>query len=233
MIFTGRPRNYYLYDPEIGDWTGRAAKPRGMIYDGCFYTLTVCPTPHGLVTWTQQGRVFRFDAARKEWIELEQKGGKLPGSVVDNSTVVFDSKRNRLVFARKGYGDKAKFDGELHTFDLATGAVGNSRPRASTRRPPISYLCQIRYDAEQDVMLVGATLPPKDGGRRTPAYDCAGNRWVSLKIGGDDPNGKTGRNVSLGLMYDAKRKLFWAVDTNSNVSVLRLDVKTADMKALE
>ena len=43
---------------------------------------------------------------------------------------------------------------------------------------------------------------------------------MSLKIGGDDPNGKTGRNVSLGLMYDAKRKLFWAVDTNSNVYVL-------------
>ena len=38
--------------------------------------------------------------------------------------------------------------------------------------------------------------------------------------------------VSLGLIYDAKRKLFWAVDTNSQVYVLRLDVKSADAKPL-
>jgi len=233
MIFTGRPRNFYLYDPVVGEWTGRAAKPRGMSYNSCFYTLTVCPTPRGLVAWTQEGRVFRFDAARKDWIELEQKRGKLPGSAVDNSTVVYDSKRNRLVFARKGYGDKAKYDGELHTLDLTTGIVGKLTPQGANAASAISYLCQIRYDPEHDLMLVGATLPPVDGFRRTPAYDCAGNRWVSLKIIGDDPSGKTGRNVSLGLMYDVKRKLFWAVDTNSNVYVLRLDVKTADVKALE
>jgi hypothetical protein len=33
-------------------------------------------------------------------------------------------------------------------------------------------------------------------------------------------------------MYDAKRKLFWAVDTNSQIYVLRLDSKTADKKPL-
>jgi len=33
-------------------------------------------------------------------------------------------------------------------------------------------------------------------------------------------------------MYDKKRKLFWAVDTNSRVYVLRLDPKTADLKPL-
>ncbi len=38
--------------------------------------------------------------------------------------------------------------------------------------------------------------------------------------------------MSLGLMYDAKRKLFWAADTNSQVYVLRLDVKSADVKPL-
>ena len=69
--------------------------------------------------------------------------------------------------------------------------------------------------------------------RRTPAYDCAGNRWVSLKLGGDDPSGKTGRNVSLGMMYDANRKLFWAVDTDSNVFVLRLEPATAEVQALK
>jgi hypothetical protein len=55
---------------------------------------------------------------------------------------------------------------------------------------------------------------------------------VTLKIGGDDPSGKKGRNVSLGMMFDEKRKLFWAVDTNSNIFVLRLDVASADLKPL-
>ena len=43
---------------------------------------------------------------------------------------------------------------------------------------------------------------------------------------------RRGRNVSLGMMYDAKRKLFWAVDTRSKVFVLRLDPKSADVRAL-
>jgi hypothetical protein len=233
MIFTGRTRHFYLYDPEVGEWTGRRPKPRGMSYESCFYTLTICPTPRGLIAWTQEGRVFRVDAARMEWTELEQKGGKLPGAVVDNSTVVFDSKRNRLVFARKGYGEKAKYDGQLHTLDLATGAIEKLSPRGQSAASAIPYLCQVRYDPDHDLMLVGGTLPPVDGFRRTPAYDCAGNRWVSLKIGGDDPSGKAGRNVSLGLMHDAKRRVFWAVDTRGNVFVLRLDPRTADIRPLE
>ena len=97
----------------------------------------------------------------------------------------------------------------------------------------IPYLCQIRYDAANDLLLVGATLPPEgEQPRRTPAYDCAANRWISLALDGDDPSGKTGRNVSLGLMYDVKRKLFWAVDTNSQVYVLRLEMKSANVKTL-
>jgi hypothetical protein len=83
------------------------------------------------------------------------------------------------------------------------------------------------------LLLVGATLPAgPDGLRRTPAYDCQANKWVSLKITGDDPSGKAGRNVSLGLMYDARRKLFWAVDTNSEVYVLRLEPAAAEMRDL-
>lgn len=59
------------------------------------------------------------------------------------------------------------------------------------------------------------------------------NRWVTLRITGKDPNGPQGRNVSLGLMYDEKRRLFWAVDTDSHVYALRLDPKSADMRPLQ
>jgi hypothetical protein len=234
MIFTGRLHGSYVYDPDVADWTGRFPKPKGMVYNGCFYTLTVCATPPGLVTWTESGALFRLDADRKVWVELEQRGGRLPGAIVDNSTVVYDSKRNRLICTRKGYGEKNRYDGELHTFDLETGSVGKLSPQGMAAAVVIPYLCQIRYDSDNDLLLVGATLPPDGSGfRRTPAYDCAGNRWVSLKLNGDDPNGKNGRNVSLGLMYDTHRKRFWAVDTDSKVYVLRLDPATAEVRPLE
>jgi sialidase-1 len=233
MLFTGRERHTYYYDPERADWTGRAAKPKDLCYNSCFYTLTVCPTPEGLATWTEQGKVFRYDAGKKEWRELKLNGAKLPGSVVDNSTVVHDAKRDRLLFARKLYGDKAKYDGQLYALDLKTNTVSTLSPKGMEAASAIPYLCQLRYDTANDLLLVGATLPPEgDGPRRTPAYDCASNRWITLALGGTDPSGKAGRNVSLGLMYDAKRKLFWAVDTNSQVYVLRLDVKSADVKPL-
>ena len=233
MLFVGRTAHCYIYDPDRGDWTGRFAKPKGMVHNDCYYTLTLCPTPRGLMAWTEAGKLFRFDAASMQWTELPLAGAKLPGSVVDNSTMAYDAKRDRLVFARKPYGDKAAFDGELHAVDLATGTVSALDPAGRAAAAAIPDLCQIRYDVEHDLMLVGATLPPgDDGARRTPAYDCAGNRWVSLAIGGDDPSGKKGRNVSMGMQYDAKRKLFWAVDTDSRVYVLRLDPATADLKPM-
>ncbi len=233
MLFTGRHEHCYVYDPAVADWTGRFAKPKGMTYNSCFYTLTLCPTPQGLVCWTQQGGVFQFDAGKKEWVEVKPTGEKLPGSVVDNSTVVHDSKRDRLLFFRKGYGDKSKYDGRIHALDRKTGTVSVLSPKGMEGAAAIPYLCQIRYDPTNDLLLVGGTLPPgEDGMRRTPAYDCAANAWVTLKIGGDDPSGKSGRNVSLGLVYDARRKLFWAVDTRSNVFVLRLDPKNAEVGPL-
>ncbi len=233
MIFAGRTGHCYLYDPDQADWNGRFAKPKGMAYNSCFYTLTLCPTPHGLMCWTDQGKVFQFDSAKKEWVERPLTGAKLPGSVVDNSTMVHDSKRDRLLFVRKGYGDKVKFDGDLFALNLKTNEVTTLAPEGKDAASAVPYLCQLRYDAANDLLLVGGTLPASDDGtRRTPAFDCAANRWVSLKLTGTDPSGKSGRNVSLGLVYDAKRKLFWAVDTDSKVYVLRLDPKTADVQPL-
>jgi hypothetical protein len=232
MYFTGRDDGYcYIYDPDVADWTGRFVKPKGMVYGSCFYTLTCTTTPEGLVCWTNAGKLFRFDAAKKDWTELVVQG-KLPSAVVDNSTLWYDAKRNRLCFVAKSYGDKTKFDGQIHAVNLKTLEVTALAPKGMAGAAGIPYLCQLRYDATIDLVMVGGLLPETDGARRTPAYDPAENRWVSLKITGDDPNGKSGRNVSLGLMYDAKRKLYWAVDTNSQVYVLKLDPKTADLQPL-
>lgn len=231
MLFTGRKEHCYVWDSDVADWTTRFAKPKGMVYGDCFYTLTLTPTPKGLVCWTNQGQLFRFE--KDAWVELPLKGAKMPGSVVDNSTIVYDSNRDRLLAVRKGYGDKNQFDGTIAIVEVKSGEVSLLSPAGKEKAVAVPYLCQLRYDPDHDLVLGGCTLEPgEDGVRRTPAYDCAGDRWVTLKIVGDDPSGKKGRNVSLGMQYDAKRKLFWAVDTNSNVFVLRLDPATADLKPM-
>jgi len=233
MLFAGQTSHYYLYDPVVGDWIGRGPKPKGMAYNDCFYDVTMCSTPRETFAWTKNGEVFRFDAERRQWDAWELGGVALPGAVVDNSTLVYDAKRDRLLLARKLYGEQNRYDGQLYALDLKTREVSALSPEGSKAAAAIPYLCQIRYDLAHDLLLVGGTLAPgADGLRRTPAYDCAANRWISLRITGQDPSGKQGRNVSLGLMYDAKRKLFWAVDTNSQVYVLRLDLKTADPQPL-
>jgi hypothetical protein len=236
MVFAGRDRDCFLYDPDVADWSGRFPKPKGMSYDSCFYTLTLTPTSHGLICWTQEGRIFQLDPSPKlpKWNEHELSGEKLPGAVVDNSTIVYDSKRHRLLTVSKSYGDNVTFSGELFAIDCASWKVTRLKPEGREAAAAIPYLCQLRYDAEHDLLLVGGTLPPDNTGlRRTPAYDCAGNRWVSLKITGDDPSGAKGRNVSLGVVYDAKRKLFFAVDTKSNVFALRLEPQSADAQPLK
>jgi len=233
MLFTGETKHTYYYDPERGDWgpsafgdfPRRVLKPKGMNYGSCFYTLTLCTTPLGVVCWTNEGKLFRHEAKENQWRELVMTTSdvKLPGSVVDNSTVIYDSKRDRLVMARKPYGDKNAYDGQLYEVDLKTLAVKVLSPEGKETGADVIYLCQIRYDPEHDLFLAGCTMPAAEGQlRRTAIYDPAANRWSSLAIGGDDPSGPKGRNVSLGMQYDSKRKLFWAVDTNSQVYVLRL-----------
>ena len=233
MIFLGHSPWGYVYDPDQGDWTTRHALPKPMNYSGSMYTLTTTPTPQGLICWTDpDAAVLRFDAAATEWKKLHVTGEKLPGSVVDNSTVIYDGHRDRLLFFRKEYGGK-KYDGEIYALDMKSLAASRLSPAGREAAAAIPYLCQIRYDPDNDMLLVGATLPPNaDGLRRTPAYDCATNTWKSMKITGVDPSGKEGRNVSLGLMYDARRNLFWAVDTHSQIYVLRVDPKSADVKDL-
>jgi hypothetical protein len=232
MLFLGQQEFTYYYDPQRGDWVDRVAKPKSLDYGSCFYTLTLTPTSRGLMCWTQAGRLFQYASAKREWVELTLTGEKLHGSVVDHSTLAYDSKRDRLLFFRKPYGDKIGYDGMLQEVNLATSKVRTIAPSNALAAKDVPYLCQIRYDATNDLMLVGGTLPMIAGTRRTPVFDCAKEEWGSVQLTGDDPNGKTGRNVSLGLMYDTKRQQFWAVDTYSQVYVLKLDLKSADYRVL-
>lgn len=116
MVKAGHPRHFYVYDPDVADWTGRGPKPAAMRYDSCFYTLTLTATP-------------AYDCARNAWVALD--------------------------------------------IAYSTAKRSNRTTRAFPHRR------------------------------------------------------------SAGLMFDARRKLVWGTDANSQVYVLRLDAKTAGKKLLK
>ena len=242
MLFTGRPTYTYIYDPEVAEWVGRARKPPNMIYNSCFYTLTLCATPRGVICWGQgprreRGRIHRYDPKRKAWEAVELKG-QLPEPRVDHSTMVYDSKRDRLLLLCCDYGKKP--NGQVWELDLATMAAHTLNPvnmaAAAGKAYQIDRAC---YVPDADLMLLCTLLPGGEGDvRRHIAYDCERNRWVSLRINyGRDKRGPvapTAVRRSVGLACDARRKRIWGVDTNRvRVFVLHFDAKGAGVEAMK
>jgi hypothetical protein len=239
MVKAGRPRHHYIYDPDVGDWVGRGKKPRGMCYRSCFYTLSLTATPQGAFCWGANAQVHLFDHKANVWKPLKLSGDKLPGAAVDNSTLVYDSKRGRVLIIRKSYGRKNPYNGQVYAVDPKTGVVKALAPKNMSAAVRIAGLDRGCYDAANDLFLVATVL--RGGGEvsPTPAYDCAGNRWVELNL--KYKTRKRGKRVyrnfphghSAGVMFDPKRKLIWGTDTNSQVYVLKLDAKKAGMKELK
>jgi hypothetical protein len=237
MIKAGRPRHYYIYDPDVGDWIGRGKKPSAMQYNSCFYTLTLTATPRGVVCWDKNGRVHRYDHTGGKWIELQLSGDKLPGAYVDNSTIAYDSVRDRvLIVNARGYGKP--FDGQVWAINIKTLAVKELSPEGAELAKRFANVDKCCYDAANDLLLMGTYLTGAGDHTPTPAYDCQNNRWITLdiKYSTGKRSGNTTRAFphrrSDGLMFDPKRKLIWGTDTNSQVFVLRLDVDRAGVKPL-
>ncbi len=238
MIKAGRPRHFYIYDPDVGDWIGRGEKPAAMQYNSCFYTLTLTATPRGVVCWDRNGRVHRYDHGSGKWVELELTGDKLPGAYVDNSSIAYDSQRDRVLMVNTlGYGKH--FDGQVWALDLKTNTVEGLSPAGGEHADRFANVDKCCYDADHDLLLMGTFLKDKGDHTPTPAYDCQHNRWVTLdlKYSTGQRFGNTTRAFPHGrsdaLMFDPRRKLIWGTDTNCQVYVLRLGLDAADVQPLD
>lgn len=240
LYLNARLHNTYIYDPIIGDWTGRFPKPKPMAYNDCFYNLNTLPTPHGLICWTGHGGLFKLDAAKQEWQEVKCSGAMLPNAEVDASTFVYDSKRDRLIFVRTDYGQKN--EGDVHLLDLKSGEVTKKTPAnaAALAALDLKGVDRAVYDSDHDLVLFSALLAGVAGSpRRALAYDCAADKWQSLaisyKVGKDNrPAHPGGPGHSCGLQFDAKRKIIWGIDTHDcRVYALRINLPTADVKSIE
>ena len=241
MYFAGHHHECYVYDPDKGDWAGRIPKPKGMTYDSCFYTLNLTQTPEGLYCWTGHGEMFRLLGGREPaWRPMPTTGVQLPTSSVDSSTYVYDSRRDRFLFFRADYGKP--FSGEITALDRKTAVASKLAPKNAGAFVAAKFsdpFDRAVYDPENDLILF-ATYAAGDPAtvRRTAAYDCGGDRWVTLNldyaIEGKRALQPRGGGHSCGLMFDARRKLIWGCDTHScRVYAMRLDPKTADVRPIE
>ena len=104
-----------------------------------------------------------------------------------------------------------------------------ARPVAQTRSANLGY-----FEAMGIPLVKGRLFTPADlGGSNIIINHALANRFWP----GADPIGKgTGSNAfnnSMGLMYDPKRKLVWAVGQNSHVHVLNFNPRSAKLVPLE
>jgi len=216
---------FYLYDPHTRGWKGRFGRSFPDNYQGG-HNFTCVPHPNGLLVWATPRLLLQLDAKTMTWKELPL-AGNLPGMRVDCHGMAYDSRRERLLFFSMHLkGDVVAYDMKTHQVKRLAAAGGDKLP---------VFLREALYLPHADLVMAGTRRALEDGSICWLFYDCARNAWVGIRLPGDDPLGndpKVQHGVSLGLSYDAKRKLLWCADDRMTIRVLRLDPKTADLRRL-
>ncbi|MHC4915639.1 MAG: kelch repeat-containing protein [Planctomycetota bacterium] len=219
----------YVYDPDRMDWLRDRRVPQPFDRG---YNCAMASTPHGVVAWSRLKRgshnsgIWLFEVEERKWTELLAPAKDNPVVSVDNCTLVYDSKRDRLLIMTTPWREAG--DGTLYAFGFKDRKLEKITPE-NLDLGKIAKAREMAYVEHADMVVFGWPYPNQEAGKKyVRAYDCAKNRWLLLDVGGFPSGGYQ----SLGWMYDAKRKLVYAVNANRwGVWALRLDPAT--LKPLE
>jgi hypothetical protein len=217
--------NLYFYDPDLADWEKRTPNNVEM---SCMGAQILHVPGLGMIEWGN----WLLDDAKFEWKKLGAKG-KLPGAGIDFCGFVHDPKRNRVLFFSGGTYNGTPYSGEVFAMAVPSLEVTSFKPDSSEHIKALYagkenslgtwILREVVYHPGTDMFIFSSNLP----GGYTAALDVKGNRWVGLKLPGTHPWG-----LSSALAYDARRDLIYSVGTRADVSALRLDPKTLEVKTL-
>jgi hypothetical protein len=225
LLVSGRG---YLYDPERMDWLREERMT--LPYHFEWGATVVGGSKHGAVAWAKKragdevAGLWLFDRA-KGWGDLEPVG-KLFVPWCDSHGMVYDTKRDRMIFSGVGGGYGKKSDGSLLAFDFATHKLARLTPENADLGKTTCAREQA-YVEHADWMLIGELAhvgDSKASPRYTRIYDCARNKMFVLDAG-PAPDGHEAR-----WMYDARRKLVYAFSTRGEAWALRLEPKTAKLE---
>ena len=167
-----------------------------------------------------------LDSATKTWTQ-KADASVFPTHGPDSNTMVYDGTEgaNRLLlFANAD-------PGQVLAYDIATDVVTALDPAGNDAIAP-NFWRESALLSEERLVVLGTTADFGDAVARTPVYDVAENRWYGYRFAPDELQASTRfYEVSLGLMADDARDLVWAMNTNSELFVLRLRKATADKLA--
>jgi len=232
LVYLRGPNHTLFYNPETHTWPTdeRVETP----WPVSKYTTVVCSTPRGLIAWVHNPSpssmgLFRLEPGRR-WTALPTTGDPLPTTETDGSTLTYDSRRDRLLMTTSTAKDPL---GQVWTYDLTSGTVTKRNPTGMKSIEGKRFAREAVYLPEADWLLMGYRLAGK-----VPIYRIDENRWYAAELPGSEfiSRTETGSSVDLGLVYDAKRKLVWAVLCQLKpgaLQVLHVDRSKLDVRPLE
>jgi hypothetical protein len=224
LLVSGRG---YLYDPERMDWLRQERLT--LPYHFEWGATVVAGSKHGVVAWAKKRAgdevaglwLFDKDAG---WTDL-QPVGKLFVPWCDSHGMVYDTKRDRMIFSCVGGGYGKRGDGSLLAFDFATKTLSRLVPE-NAELNKTNCAREQAYVDHADWMLIGEQIrsgEAKTGPVYTRIYDCARNKMFLLDAG------PAADGHEAGWMYDARRKLVYAFSTRGDAWALKLEPKTAKL----
>ena len=150
--------------------------------------------------------------------------GPLFEPLVDNSGIAYDERRDRLLF----FVRNDKTGCRMAAYDFASAAVSNVTAVGNDQitgngQDKLNFREAV-YLAKDDLVMIGAT---------GYLYDCEKNAWLKSVFASDDPPITKEGSYNIGVMYDSNRNLTWAVNTHSQVFVLKFDANSAHLKAVK
>ena len=206
-----------LYDPDRSEFEPVFPNP----FKQHCYVTSLKSTPRGVVCW-HPGYLGLLDAVGRRWARLPIKpvgGAKMPWPQTDGTSFTYDSKRDVLWLSP--FAGYQKPSGQIWRYDMKTGELRQMDPgnRKEIGLGPAFRKRSIRetvYLADADLVLFNNF----HGGRQV-VYDPGKNTWALTNI---RQRAKDLGGVDIGLMWDARRKLVWAMSGGRRMFVLRPDV---------
>jgi hypothetical protein len=216
LLVSGRG---YLYDPERMDWL--RLEPTSLPYAFGWGSTCVETSPHGAVAWSKKKGsdeygLWLFDR-QTGWTDLRPTG-KLGGIYCDSHGMVYDAKRDRMIFSGVGATYGKASTGQLQVFDFKTKIADTLTPE-NLDLGKTGNARELAYIEGADWVLIGELFNK----RYTRVYDCEKNKYFLLDAG-NVPAG-----YSVGWLYDARRKLAYAFTTGGEAWAIKVEPKTAKL----
>ncbi len=200
-----------VYDPDRREFIAHVPPP----FRFAQYTTKTVGTPQGVIAW-ESGFLGLFDAEKMAWKKLPVTGKIPPVIHGDCNNMTWDPKRKCVwMSATKSFSAGS---GQMWKYELDGGKLTAMNPKGIERLGWMSRIRETCYLPKQDLVLHNVFCND-----RQVAYDPAKNRWVTLSI---PQNIKGLGGVGLGMMYDPKRDLVWAAESQKRMHVLKVDSKT-------